>query len=410
MFSVKGKYAESVVYTDNIEAQALAQIQELCNQPMFENAKIRIMPDCHAGAGCVIGFTAVLDKAMIVPNLVGVDIGCGVMTTIFKGNKNFNFKALDDFIRANIPSGCSVRNTKHSSVSGKIESTVVKICKDIGESNEKIQYHLNSLGTLGGGNHYIEIGKANQDDTYVLTVHTGSRNLGKKICEFYQNKAVQISEDLKNSILTKHKTAKTAEEHTQIQNELSSLYKVPKQLAFIEHDDYNAYIRNMLMAKDVAHINRTIITNEIMYYLISAGVCERVVSMHDTIHNYVSREDGKIVIRKGAISAKKNEALTIPLNMRDGVIIGTGKGNPDWNNSAPHGAGRLMSRSEAKETISLEEFKESMQDINTWSVNSSTIDESPMVYKPAQEIIDLVQDTVNIDFIAKPVYNFKASE
>lgn len=410
MFSVKGKFTEAIVYTDNIEAQALSQIQELCNQPMFEDAKIRIMPDCHAGAGCVIGFTAVLDKAMIVPNLVGVDIGCGVMTTVFKGSKNFDFKALDEFIRTNIPSGCSVRKNKHSSVTGKVESTVVEICKDIGESNEKIQYHLNSLGTLGGGNHYIEIGKANQDDIYVLTVHTGSRNLGKKICEFYQNKAVQVSEDLKNSILIKHKTAKTIEEHTQIQNELSSLNKVPKQLAFIEHNDYNAYIRNMFMAKDFAHINRTIITNEIMYYLISAGVCKRVVSMHDTVHNYVSREDGKIVIRKGAISAKKNETLSIPLNMRDGVIIGTGKGNPDWNNSAPHGAGRLMSRSEAKETISLEEFKKSMQDINTWSVNSSTIDESPMAYKPAQEIIDLVQNTVNIDFIAKPVYNYKASE
>lgn len=415
MFELNGKYTNAIIYTDMIEQEAIAQIIELCNQPMFEGSTIRIMPDCHSGKGCVIGFTAKLSKKMIVPNLVGVDIGCGVLTTVFKAETPIDFKELDTFIRNNIPSGFSVRSKPSDKLKNKVrgkswgthEDVVRLVCKHINEDDNKINYHLASVGSLGGGNHYIEVGQIDET-TFALSVHTGSRNLGKQVCDYYQKNASVESKSIRDAITAKHKTAVTAEEHEAIQRELSSLPKVPKDLAYIEDSLYESYVEDMLYCKAIAALNRMVISDEIMEYLTSFGA--RVERSFDTVHNYIEKVVDVIVVRKGAIAAYKGEEVAIPLNMRDGVIIGVGKGNADWNCSAPHGAGRLMSRSKAKETLSLEDFKNSMKGINSWSIGSSTIDESPMAYKPAESIINAIKDTVDIKAIIKPVYNFKASE
>lgn len=244
-----------------------------------------------------------------------------------------------------------------------------------------------------------------------LSIHTGSRNLGKCVCEYYQKHASDVDENTRKRIIEKHKTAKTPEEHKAIQDELCAMEKVPKELSYLATDEmFDAYIKDMLLATIVARRNREIIAEEICNYLSKTYKSFSIVDSFHTIHNYVDiLNDGRLIIRKGAIDASEGKKLVIPLNMRDGIIIGTGKGNPSWNYSAPHGAGRLMSRSKAKENISLEDFKKSMEGINTWSVNESTIDESPQAYKPIEEIVSVVGDTISIDDIIIPVYNFKAS-
>lgn len=423
MFEVNEKYAKAVIYAETIEGEAVNQIVELCCQPMFGNSSIKIMPDCHSGKGCVIGFTSILSKEQIVPNLVGVDIGCGVLTVIFDIDSEINFKELEQYIRENVPSGFSIRTNAHNIVNRPISDNhamkygaksladcINIICDDIDESADKRMYHLLSVGSLGGGNHYCELGKISEK-RYALSIHTGSRNLGKRICEFYQNKASVVSNTAKKQILEKHKTARTAEEHMAIQAELENLPKIPKDLAYLDSEElFNGYIKDMLLAKVVAAGNREGIAEVIMSYLISHNGAKVEEQFH-TIHNYIDRmDDGKIIIRKGAIDASYGKKVAIPLNMRDGVILGIGKGNADWNFSAPHGAGRLMSRSEAKRQIQLDDFRASMEGINTWSVNAGTIDESPQAYKSADEIIKLISPTVEIQQIIKPVYNFKASE
>lgn len=408
MFEINGKYATATVYATTIEPSAIAQITTLCNQPMFEGASIKIMPDCHTGAGCVIGFTSILEKKMVVPNLIGVDIGCGVSTTIFKTDKDINFKELDDFIRANIPSGFAVRGTKHPDMKPEIVEMVNTICSNI-KCEDKLNRHILSCGSLGGGNHYIEVGSTGRPNEYALSIHTGSRNLGKMVCTYYQDMASTIDEELKASIVAKHKTAKTTEEHQQIQEELSNLPKVPKELAFLTGDNYEAYVSDMILARHFAAENRRLITKSITDF-ISNQFGYSAINSFDTIHNYIEYNGDKLIARKGAIAAYEGQYVAIPLNMRDGVIIGVGKGNPDWNYSAPHGAGRLMSRSEAKKNLAMEDFRSSMDGIQTWSVDESTIDESPMAYKPAEEIIEAVKGTIDIVDIIKPLYNFKASE
>lgn len=408
MFEITGKYTTATIYATTIEESAIAQIITLCNQPMFEGASIKIMPDCHTGAGCVIGFTAIIEREMVVPNLIGVDIGCGVYTTIFKTNSPIDFKSLDDFIRNNIPSGFAVRGSIHPNMNPKIIDMVETVSANIG-CEDKINRHLLSCGSLGGGNHYIEVGTTGRENEYALSIHTGSRNLGKMVCEFYQNKASTIDEELKNSIIAKHKTAITAEEHQKIQDELSNLPKVPKELAYLTGENYHSYVKDMIMCRHFAAENRRLITDSITGFVASNfGFYE--INKFDTIHNYIESVNGKLIARKGAIAAYNGCNVAIPLNMRDGVIIGIGKGNPDWNFSAPHGAGRLMSRSEAKKNLEMKDFEEAMNGIQTWSVCENTIDESPMAYKPAEEIIDAVKDTIDIVDIVKPVYNFKASE
>jgi RNA-splicing ligase RtcB len=275
-------------------------------------------------------------------------------------------------------------------------------------------YHMNSCGSLGGGNHFIEIDKIDET-TYVLFVHSGSRNLGKKVCEYFQKKATENysgKDELKEEIEKLVSTLKTENRESEIAEKIKELKNTfvpkksgfPKELAFVEDEMYEAYVRNMIKCQRIAKENRKLISNDIIKHL---NITPE--KQFDTIHNYIEQlEDGSIIIRKGAISAKKGELLSIPLNMKDGVIIGVGKGNEDWNNSAPHGAGRLLSRSEANNTLSLEEFIEQMKNINTWSVCEKTLDEAPMAYKSANEIVENVKETIDILCVAKPVFNFKA--
>lgn len=404
MIELNGKYANAIVYTDLIDNATITQTIEMLNQPMFKDAQVRIMPDCHAGKGSVIGFTARFPKNTnkIVPNITGVDLGCGVLSLIFSA-KNINFEKFDKFINDNIPSGHDIRETIYPKIKINAKDAIDAVCKTL---NVDTDYHLKSVGSLGGGNHYIEIGELSRN-RYLLTIHTGSRNIGKLTCEHYQKIAEHTNSDERLALIERHKTAITAEEHKAIQYEIEALPKIPKDLTYVRDKDYDDYITDSLLCKTIAAENRRVIAEQLMlYFELNHEGC--LMERFDTIHNYVDIEDDYIVIRKGAISAQYGKRLAIPLNMRDGVIIGRGLGNPEWNYSAPHGAGRIMSRSQASAELSMSDFKEAMKNINTWSVCESTLDESPMAYKPADTIINAVKDTIQIDEIAKPVYNYKA--
>lgn len=410
MITINGEYNSAAVYSNSISDTAFEQLRELCSHPMFASAVIRVMPDCHAGKGCVIGFTSVSSEKIIVPNLVGVDIGCGVMTAMFESEKLPDFHDVDCFIRNNIPSGTAVRETPCPAISDleKLRSNVNHICETI-HKEEKIGYLINSIGTLGGGNHFIEIDRVS-DNKYMLAVHTGSRSLGNYICKYFQSKGSVIDERRKQALLEKHKTAVSAEEHRLIRQEINSLPQVSPDSAYITDSLYDSYIDCMLLAKDYAYENRRCITKQIMDHLSAVGNIT-VTETYDTIHNYVDWYDSShssIIIRKGAVSALNGQRLCIPLNMRDGIIVGTGKGNAEWNNSAPHGAGRLMSRSYARSSLTLEEYAKALEGVNTWSVCDATLDEAPQAYKPSEEIIESITDSVSIDFIARTIYNFKA--
>lgn len=410
MIVINGRYTNAAVYCDNISESAYEQIHRLCDHPMFGAAVIRVMPDCHAGKGCVIGFTSVSSEKIIIPNLVGVDIGCGVLATLFNAETFPDFHALDRFIRNNIPSGMDIRETPCSVISetGRLRESVEHICRVI-HKEDRLDTFLNSMGTLGGGNHFIEIDRVSEN-RYMLAVHTGSRSLGNYICRYFQSKGSLIDERMKRMLVEKHRTARSAEEHRLIQQEIENLPEVEADAAYITGALYDSYIECMLLAEEYAAENRRCISEEIMRYLIGAENV-RINESFDTVHNYVNWYDPEhtsVIIRKGAISAEKGQKLCIPLNMRDGIIVGTGKGNNEWNRSAPHGAGRVMSRSAARSSLSLEEYAKSMEGVSTWSVNESTIDEAPWVYKPPEEIIGNISETVDIDFIAKTIYNFKA--
>lgn len=425
MLEINGKYTNAVIYTDLIEQEAISQIMGLCNHPAFENAKIRVMPDVHAGAGCTIGTTIKLAKDMVIPNIVGVDIGCGVRSSVFAVDKEIDFEALENFIVANIPTGCNVRESEHKKMNKEVRELVKEVVRELNLGN--LTYHLNSVGSLGGGNHYIEIGKLNEK-TYVLSVHTGSRNLGKKTCEYYQEKALDTlsgkakEKDKINETIKKLKAEGREREIEKaiadIKNEIHSYSgKIPKELAYIENEEFHSYMENMQKCQKMAAENRRLISEDILSFL---GV--KVEWCFDTIHNYIENlsvystcsnginsVDKKFIIRKGAIRANQGERVAIPLNMKDGVIIGVGKGNSEWNNSAPHGAGRLLSRAKAKETLNLEEYKAEMeaQGIKTWSVCRDTLDEAPGAYKPAEMIIEQIKDTIDILWLVKPIYNHK---
>lgn len=390
------------IFTKNIEEQAINQINELLNQEVFKDSKVRIMPDVHAGKGCVIGFTGNLgDK--VIPNIVGVDIGCG-MLCVELGNIDLDLERLDKIIRQYVPSGRNI----HEFVKMPFFIGNLKCYKELKE----IDWLNNSLGTLGGGNHFIEIDVDENDNKY-LVIHTGSRNLGKQVAEIYQEKAIKYCsyEDEMNEEKQKIiKEYKVSGKEKDIQNkliEISKKYvgktKLPKDLCYLEGKLREDYLHDMKICQEFAVENR----KEIAFIIMSKMNLD-YIDCFETIHNYISFEDN--IVRKGAISAKKGEMVLIPMNMRDGCIIGIGKGNDDWNCSAPHGAGRIMSRMQAKETFNLDEYKESMKNIYTTSVNENTIDEAPFVYKPMQEIIDNIGDTVDIIKIIKPIYNFKANE
>ncbi len=360
MMEIQGKYNKAVVFTDSIDDGAVAQIKELCNQPLVKDSKIRIMPDAHAGAGCVIGTTmTVTDK--VVPNLVGYDIGCGVATAKMSTD-DINLKKLDNYIRNNIPHGFDVN--KRIVRDFPIEK--LNCYKYLDKTNRLRK----SLGSLGSGNHFIEVAKNEKNELYLL-IHTGSRNLGKQVAQFYQKKA---SESHKN---------------------------LPKHLSYCEGKMLDDYLWDIELVQEYSKINKIVILEKIL---------DRFnVNMKDyyiTTHNYIDLE--RKILRKGAVSALKGEKLTIPINMQYGSVICQGKGNPDWNYSAPHGAGRLMSRNEAKKTISLESLKDDMKGIYTTSISKSTIDESPRAYKSAEEVLDNTKDTIEILEYIKPIYNFKA--
>lgn len=398
MIILNGKYNSAKVFTEIIDEGAIAQIIELCNQPISENSSIRIMPDVHAGAGCTIGTTmTVSDK--INPNLVGVDIGCG-METIRLKEKHIEVQKLDKLIYEKIPSGFEIRRRAHRYIE-KIDLTELYCYKHIDPLRAEM-----SIGTLGGGNHFIEADKGSDGSIYIV-IHSGSRHLGVETAKYYQNEAYRrlnnSSEKEVNELIER---LKAEGKEKQIQSEIKKLTStkhtnVPKHLAYCEGELFEQYIHDMKIVQQFAFLNRQAMIDEII-----KGMGFHVTERFSTIHNYIDTD--KMILRKGAVSAESGEKLLIPVNMRDGSLICTGKGNPDWNCSAPHGAGRLMSRSQAKESFTVSEFKKQMKGIYTTSVNQQTLDECPMAYKSIEDIVDNIGDTVEINDIIKPIYNFKA--
>ena len=400
------------IFTDNIEQEAVEQINLLLEQDPFKNCKVRIMPDVHAGKGCVIGFTADLgDK--VIPNIVGVDIGCG-MLCVELGNIELDLEKLDRIINENIPAGRNIREQK------LIDFEKINDLYCLRELKETKKFNK-AIGTLGGGNHFIEIDIDDENNKY-LVIHTGSRNLGKQVADYYQDLAIQLcsgKEEMfkrKEEIIRSYKEQGRKSEIQKALKELEMEYKqnkpnLPNELCYLEGKYREQYLHDMKICQEYASLNRKYITNtilkNIMYFKKTIEPLDSWdIDSFETIHNYISFEDN--IVRKGAIRANKGERVIIPINMRDGSIIAIGKGNKDWNNSAPHGAGRIMSRHKAKEIFNLDEFKESMKNIYSTSVVEETIDEAPFVYKPMQEIIDNIKDTVEIEKIIRPIYNFKA--
>ena len=361
------------------------------------------------GKGCVIGFTADLgDK--IIPNIVGVDIGCG-MLTVELGQIDIDLKELDKIIHEVVPSGRNIHEHKLTSMEDINNLYCFRELKDTKKFDR-------AIGTLGGGNHFIEI-DTDEDNNKYLVIHSGSRNMGNQVAKYYQNLAIQLcsgKEEMfkkKEQIIKEYKEQGRKDDIQQALKELSKQYKenkasLPEDLCYLEGKYRDMYLHDMDICQRYATLNRTYISSLILdkYFNPDYSMCYSASYFH-TIHNYIDIESN--IVRKGATSAKEGERLLIPINMRDGCIIGVGKGNKDWNCSSPHGAGRLMSRNKAKETFKLEEFKTSMEGIYTTSVVEETIDEAPFVYKPIQEIIDNIKDTVEIEKIIKPIYNFKAT-
>lgn len=410
-YQQKGEHimADLKIFTENIEHEALNQIYTLVKQPAFSDCKIRIMPDVHAGAGCVIGFTADLGEK-VIPNIVGVDIGCGMLTTNL-GNIDIDFERLDNIIREYVPSGRKVHGEENSSVASDIIEKLY--CK---EQLKNIDWLKRSCGTLGGGNHFIEVDSDSKNNKY-LVIHSGSRNVGKQVAEIYQQMAIDdisgksnFKQDSKK-LIAEYKKCKREREISKAIKELKQSYeanttKIPRELSYLVGKHREMYLHDMKLCQEFAEINRRAIQSIICYYM--GWEVTKETERFQTIHNYIEHDTN--IVRKGAISAKAGEKVLIPINMRDGCILGIGKGNEDWNYSAPHGAGRTMSRSKAKESILLEEYQKAMDGIFTTSVNTSTIDESPMAYKTMDEIIGNIKDTVEIVDIIKPIYNFKANE
>lgn len=397
MIEIQGQYNTAKVFTDIIDNVAKEQIKTLCNQAFAENSQIRIMPDVHAGIGCTIGTTMTI-KDKIVPNLVGVDIGCGMSTYTLK-EKDIDLQKLDKFIHSNIPAGMTVRKTQHEYIKN-IDLDNLRCIAKI--NKERAVY---SLGSLGGGNHFIELDKDDEDNIY-LVVHSGSRHLGKQVAEYYQNAAVKRLSDNSNSqqkeIIAKLKKEGRSSEIQKILKEQIVL-NIPKSLAYVEHELFADYIHDMTIVQKYAVYNRMAIAESII-----KAMDLHIADSFTTIHNYIDTD--AMILRKGSVSAQKGERLIIPINMKEGSLICIGKGNPDWNFSAPHGAGRLYSRIQAKQTFNVEEFKNAMQGIYTTSINQDTLDECPMAYKNMDDIVKNITPTAEIIKIIKPIYNFKASE
>ncbi|MBQ1335191.1 MAG: RtcB family protein [Clostridia bacterium] len=369
MIEIHGKYASAKVFTDELEPSAQGQIQAMCDQPFTKGAKIRIMPDVHAGAGCTIGTTMTIGE-YVVPNIVGVDIGCG-MNVVRLSEKRLDLPKLDSFIRANIPHGRDVRDRPHRS-HGRLDFEELRCLKKLDRRRIK-----ESLGTLGGGNHFIEIDRDDDMNLY-LVIHTGIRNPGLQVAQYYQNEAYRALGGKKGT-------------------------DVPYELSYLSGELMEDYLNDMDFMQRFAAQNRLIIQEEILDRMKLSPA-----DFFTTVHNYIDIK--KMILRKGAVSAAAGERLIIPLNMRDGALICTGLGNTDWNESAPHGAGRLYSRREAEERFTVSQFKKEMAGIFTTSADRDTLDECPMAYKDAESIIGAVGDTVTIEKRIKPIYNFKSSD
>lgn len=381
------------IFAETFEFEAYDQIKALANFEAYANETIRIMPDAHAGKGCTVGTTmTITDK--VTPNLVGVDIGCGMLTTKLK-EKEIDLQGLDSVIRENVPSGFSIRGKSVA----KFDFSELRCAK-----HADLERALLSIGTLGGGNHFIELDQDGEGNLY-LVIHSGSRNLGVNVCKYYQDlawKSVNEMGTIKQKLID---DLKRQGREKDIDKELKKIKKpaANKDLAFVEKQDFDDYINDMKIVQNFASLNRKMMADVILGKM-GLNIADRF----ETIHNYIDFR--RMILRKGAVSAEQGEKLLIPINMRDGSLICIGKGNPDWNYSAPHGAGRLMSRSKAKELLSIDEYQKSMEGIYSTSVNRSTIDEAPQAYKSMDEIRRAIVDTADVIDTIKPVYNFKASE
>lgn len=396
---IEGKYNKAKIFTDVTEESALAQIQAMCDFPAFKGTKIRIMPDVHAGMGCTIGTTMTI-KDKIVPNMVGVDIGCGMELAELK-ERDIDFEKLDKLIYAEIPSGMNCRKTPHPYA----ENIDLGQLKCFSHIHDKRAYC--SVGTLGGGNHFIEVDEDGEGRKY-LVVHSGSRHLGVEVAEYYQNEAYRNlcgkSAGQIRALIEKMKAeGKQNKIQAAVQKVKEKQPEIPADMAYVSGQLFDDYIHDMKIVQRFAVINRQAMVDRII-----SGMGYTVVDRFTTIHNYIDTEN--MILRKGAVSARKGERLLIPINMRDGALICVGKGNRDWNYSAPHGAGRLMSRGKAFASFTVEEFEQQMQGIYTTSVGKDTLDESPMAYKRLEDILDNISPAVKVEKRILPVYNFKASE
>ena len=400
--ALKGKVATALCYAKVVEDEAIEQIRRMCDFPMTEGSKIRIMPDVHSGKGCTIGTTmTIVDKA--VPNVVGVDIGCG-MYTVNLGKQEIDLQKFDEAAHF-IPSGRDVWD-------GRIERfdlTGLKCYRQLKEAKRLER----SLGTLGGGNHFIEIDRAS-DGTNYMVIHSGSRNLGKQVAELYQTLAVDLAKGIGDYLEAREELIRSYKEQgrrTEIQAALKELYDkkyiehpstMPEDLCYLSGQYLEDYLHDVEICQKFAKRNREKMAEVILEKTGLVGG-----DAFHTIHNYIDTDE--MILRKGSIAAHKGEKVLIPINMRDGSVLAIGKGNPEWNHSAPQGAGRLMSRTAAKNNLSMDEYKEAMKGIYTTSVNEATIDEAPMAYKSLEDIIDVISESVDVIEVMKPVYNFKAS-
>ena len=400
MIEVSGKYNSAKIFTDVVDQASIAQVILLCSQEFAQGSRIRMMPDIHAGAGCTVGTTMTI-RDKVVPNLVGVDIGCGMETGRLR-ERHLELQQLDKYIRQRIPSGFSIRDKAHRYME-KVDLSALRCYKSVDPLRAE-----KSLGTLGGGNHFIEVDRDEDGDLY-LVIHSGSRHLGLEVANFYQNEAYQrLNGSSRADAEALVAQLKAEGRDKEIQKALKALKStkrtsVPKPLAYARGELFDDYIHDMAIVQQFAALSRQAMVDELL-----RGLKLHAQDSFTTIHNYIDME--AMVLRKGAVSAKEGERLLIPINMRDGSLICVGKGNPDWNCSAPHGAGRLMSRADAKHSFTVSQFKKEMDGIYTTSVGKSTLDECPMAYKTMSDIVDNIGETARIEKIIRPVYNFKAGD
>ncbi len=402
MFEIRGKINTAICYAKVVEEEAIEQIRRMCDYPMTEGSRIRIMPDVHAGAGCTIGTTmTIIDKA--VPNVVGVDIGCG-MYTVNLGRNEIDFEKVDEAAHY-IPSGKNVWEGR----SERFDLEDLRCYRELKDTKRLER----SLGTLGGGNHFIEIDETG-DGTKYLVIHSGSRNLGKQVAEFYQKLAVKLNKGYDEYLTKRDELIRTYKEQgrkKEIQKALKALhfemtesgYDIPDDLCYLTGRYLDDYLHDVEICQRFARRNR-----EKMAEILLERTGMTGFDAFHTIHNYIDTDE--MILRKGAIAAHAGEKVLIPINMRDGSVLAVGKGNPEWNYSAPHGAGRIMSRTNAKNSLSLDEYIQEMKGVYTTSVNAATLDEAPMAYKSLDDIIDVIRDSVDIIEIMRPIYNFKASD